>query len=806
MVLDIMMPGQDGLSLTEELRGESEVPILLLTARGAPEDRIRGLEAGADDYLPKPFEPRELLLRIATILRRVQAARTDDIVRFGPFTFNRRSAELRRDDDVIHLTTGEISLLQALAAKPGRAISRAELGDKGVVAGLRPGGRRADGAAAAQDRGRPAPAALHPDHARLGLRAAARGLSRAGAACGTSSTAPIVPRSLFWRSLLIVVVPLLILQILLTDHLLQPPLGHGDPLAGLRRRRRGGAARRDDRGGARRRRARDVLIERARRNTDSRSQLEPGVALGARRWRRPAIDTSVGHIDGKILEGFAERLHYPFAVDLADRGSGPRRRLRPDRAGRAASSSVPRKRVTSTTTWLLLAWMVGGSVVLSAIAIYFLRLQVRPIRQLAQAADSFGKGRDVGDFRPRGALEIRQAAHAFNLMRHRILRHISQRTEMLAAVSHDLRTPLTRMQLELELLGAEQDPVLSGLRQDVGEMSKLVEEYLGFARGEGRESVEPTELRPILESMRQRAERSGVALEIAWTGRSCCRCGRPPSIAASATWSTMPAATPAGSASRSSRRTRWSRSRSTTTAPASPRCYREKVFEPFVRLDEQPPGENGGTGLGPDHRARRGAVARRRAAARPVPARRAARRAAHAGLRRDDRRPPVILASRSAARAAAAARRRRRLHHGRGAGRRGRRARRAARPRACRSRMRPWPWPSSRPAASRPGRPTRRSSSAPTSCSRSTATWLEKPVDAAAARAQLLRLRGRRHRLVSAVVAFRGGSRVWHQVDVAAAVAAPVLRRASSTTIWLRPGRASWAASAPTSWRAWARS
>jgi two-component system, OmpR family, phosphate regulon response regulator OmpR len=135
MVVDIMMPGQDGLALTEELRGESEVPILLLTARGAPEDRIRGLEAGADDYLPKPFEPRELLLRIATILRRVQATRADDIVRFGPFTFNRRSAELRRNDDTIHLTTGEISLLQALAAKPGRAISRAELGDKGVVAG-----------------------------------------------------------------------------------------------------------------------------------------------------------------------------------------------------------------------------------------------------------------------------------------------------------------------------------------------------------------------------------------------------------------------------------------------------------------------------------------------------------------------------------------------------------------------------------------------------------------------------------------------------------------------------------------------
>jgi two-component system phosphate regulon response regulator OmpR len=135
VVLDVMMPGQDGLSLTGELRRESDVPILLLTARGAPEDRIAGLEAGADDYLPKPFEPRELLLRIATILRRIQAVRTDDVVRFGPFTFNRRTAELKREEEVIHLTTGEISLLQALAAQPGRSMSRAELGEKGSVAG-----------------------------------------------------------------------------------------------------------------------------------------------------------------------------------------------------------------------------------------------------------------------------------------------------------------------------------------------------------------------------------------------------------------------------------------------------------------------------------------------------------------------------------------------------------------------------------------------------------------------------------------------------------------------------------------------
>jgi two-component system, OmpR family, phosphate regulon response regulator OmpR len=136
VVLDVMLPGQDGVAFTGELRRDSDLPILLLTARGEPEHRISGLEAGADDYLSKPFEPRELLLRIGTILRRAQASRSDDdTVRFGPFAFNRATGELKRDDQVVHLTSGEIALLQVLAARPGKAVSRAELGDQGRVAG-----------------------------------------------------------------------------------------------------------------------------------------------------------------------------------------------------------------------------------------------------------------------------------------------------------------------------------------------------------------------------------------------------------------------------------------------------------------------------------------------------------------------------------------------------------------------------------------------------------------------------------------------------------------------------------------------
>jgi two-component system phosphate regulon response regulator OmpR len=134
-VLDVMLPDQDGISLTRELRRRDQLPILLLTARGEPEDRIEGLEVGADDYLVKPFEPRELLLRIATILRRVRPVADDGLIRFGPFTFSRASGELRRDSELVHLTSGELSLLQLLAERPGQAVSRGELRDRGRITG-----------------------------------------------------------------------------------------------------------------------------------------------------------------------------------------------------------------------------------------------------------------------------------------------------------------------------------------------------------------------------------------------------------------------------------------------------------------------------------------------------------------------------------------------------------------------------------------------------------------------------------------------------------------------------------------------
>jgi two-component system phosphate regulon response regulator OmpR len=130
IVLDIMMPGESGLDLTRALRQEGTVPILLLTAMGEAANRIAGLEVGADDYLPKPFEPRELVLRIRTILRRVPApepAGPKREVRFGPFAFDLDRRVLRRAGQEVRLTTGESELLAALAAAPGQALSREAL-------------------------------------------------------------------------------------------------------------------------------------------------------------------------------------------------------------------------------------------------------------------------------------------------------------------------------------------------------------------------------------------------------------------------------------------------------------------------------------------------------------------------------------------------------------------------------------------------------------------------------------------------------------------------------------------------------
>ncbi len=127
IVLDVMMPGESGVALTKSLRTKSAVPILLLTAMGAAQDRIAGLESGADDYLAKPFEPRELLLRIAGILRRAPKDSAAKLIRFGAFTFEPLRGELRKGGQPVHLTSAEAQMLALLAASSGEPLAREDL-------------------------------------------------------------------------------------------------------------------------------------------------------------------------------------------------------------------------------------------------------------------------------------------------------------------------------------------------------------------------------------------------------------------------------------------------------------------------------------------------------------------------------------------------------------------------------------------------------------------------------------------------------------------------------------------------------
>jgi two-component system, OmpR family, phosphate regulon response regulator OmpR len=138
IVLDVMMPVENGFDFAADLRGRSQVPILMLTARGEPQDRVRGLEIGVDDYLAKPFEPRELLLRIGSVLRRTRAPSAGSpeatVVRFGRFTFSLERGELRAGEDPVRVTEREREMLRLLSANAGAIISREALSGSGGAA------------------------------------------------------------------------------------------------------------------------------------------------------------------------------------------------------------------------------------------------------------------------------------------------------------------------------------------------------------------------------------------------------------------------------------------------------------------------------------------------------------------------------------------------------------------------------------------------------------------------------------------------------------------------------------------------
>lgn len=257
---------------------------------------------------------------------------------------------------------------------------------------------------------------------------------------------------------------------------------------------------------------------------------------------------------------------------------------------------VNRKRLFSSTTYVFVLWMVGISLILFGVAMIFMRNQVKPIRRLAEAADEFGKGRDAPEFKPEGAKEVRQAASAFIAMQERIRRQISQRTEMLAGVSHDLRTPLTRMKLQLEMAGGNEE--LDELKGDISEMEHMLEEYLAFARGEGGEETKLINLNSFLEGTASQARRKGAIIDLHI--ESDMSVSLKPNVFRRSLTNLLENATRFAQhvSVRAGQREDVVEIIIDDDGPGIPEDKREDVFKPFFRVEGSRNPETGGVGLG----------------------------------------------------------------------------------------------------------------------------------------------------------------------------------------------------------------
>jgi len=314
----------------------------------------------------------------------------------------------------------------------------------------------------------------------------------------------ILPQGLLGRSLLIIVTPLIVVQLVSTYIFYA---SHWDTVA-----RRLAAGLVGDVGAVieslrafpgPENRQRIIGIAANRMDLDIR--FEMGGILPNSPSPKPA-----GIMEVALHAALAERLQRPFMIDA--RTHEREVAVRVQLSDGLLEVFVPRKRLFSSTTYIFVLWMVGTSLLLLGIATIFMRNQVRSVRKLAVAADAFGKGRDVANFKPEGAAEVRQAAQAFNLMRDRIKRQMQQRTEMLAGVSHDLRTPLTRMKLQVAMLGDSDGR--AELEEDVAEMEQMVEGYLAFVRGEGGEASVPTDLAALVGDVVGRFRREGREMDL----------------------------------------------------------------------------------------------------------------------------------------------------------------------------------------------------------------------------------------------------------------------------------------------------
>lgn len=397
-----------------------------------------------------------------------------------------------------------------------------------------------------------------------------------------------IPRTLLSRSLLIIVSPLVLLQVVSTWVFYDR---HYDTIT--KRLSEGLAG--------------DIAVVIELANRDSSDVQRAQVFRLAR--RSLALDVTLdkgaflpgdakspgyGILNRKLNKALGERFGYPFIIDTASLEEQVKIDVQlPDGVLRVL---VSRKRLFSSTTYIFIMWMVGTSIILFGVAVFFMRKQVTPIQRLAQAAESFGKGRDVEGFKPEGAAEVRQASAAFLQMRSRIKRQVQQRTDMLSGVSHDLRTPLTRMKLQLAMFDPSND--VEDLKSDITEMERMVEGYLAFARGEGTEQPQPTEVMSLLRDVVAQTRREGGVIDLhteediilPLRQEATRRCFT--NLLANAQRYGKHVAVRAGQRNQAVEIT------VDDDGPGIPPERRKDVFKPFFRLDESRNQETGGVGLG----------------------------------------------------------------------------------------------------------------------------------------------------------------------------------------------------------------
>ncbi|MFI4974671.1 MAG: ATP-binding protein [Caulobacterales bacterium] len=312
-----------------------------------------------------------------------------------------------------------------------------------------------------------------------------------------------VPTSLFGRSLLIIVLPIAIMQIAVTwaffdaywqrvnSHLTEGLAGEvawvlqgyqDDPTpAGLKK-----------------------LSDRAEQTLNLSINFQPDGQLPTHTHSALFVG-----VDRALQTALSERLDTPFWFDTTRYPAYIDLRVKVKDG--VIRIIAPRERAFAKQGYAFIFWLTLATVVLTGVALLFIRNQVRAIERLAAAAEAFGKGADVA-FKPYGAREVRQAAQAFLAMKARIQRYVDQRTALLASVSHDLRTPLTRLKLELAL--AEPGARVEAMKSDLAEMEHMIDEYLAFARGEGGEALEKVDLRKLLDEVSSGAMRAGAEIRV----------------------------------------------------------------------------------------------------------------------------------------------------------------------------------------------------------------------------------------------------------------------------------------------------